>query len=403
MVDVPARSPRRPLLAAAAACGLLLTGCAQFDDSAADADWQAAPQLTPQRGPQPQLPEAPAEGGAIPGGGGEQPGPGGGDEPIPPPDGCKDHDPFVIGTCVDTVTAVAGLPLASQPSALAGEQRSGRIFKVVAEKKKTRWAKLSVNTAGGGGLTGLALSPSYPEDHLVFAYITTARDNRVVRLAKGQKPKPVLTGIPRGSTGNRGALATDRSGAILVATGDAGDPQAAANPKSLAGKLLRIDTSGKPAEGNPKSGSTVIASGLHTPGGVCAAFDGSRIWVTDRGPEADTVHLVERGKPLGSPVWRWKDQPGVAGCVDSPDGVTVGMSTAANIQFLDVDEQGSVTGKPLVAFNDKKSGYGRIGGLDMLSESVAVAGTVNRDGGDPISSDDRVFLFRRPEGGQLPH
>jgi glucose/arabinose dehydrogenase len=403
VVDVPSRrSPRLLLAAVAAVSGLVLAGCAEFDDTAADGEWRAAPKLTPQKGPQPELPEAPG-GEELPGPGGGGPGGPGGlggpAEDIPPPEGCTDHDPAVIGTCLDTVVAVAALPLGgSEPAALAAEQRSGRVFKVVrGTKKPTNFARIAVSASGGGGLTGLALSPSYTEDNLVFAYVTTGSDNRVVRFAKGRKPKPVLTGIPKGSSGNRGVLATDASGALLVATGNAGNSRAAADPKSLAGKVLRIDTSGKPAAGNPKAGSPVIASGLHSPGGICAAPDGTRIWVTDRGPDADTIHRVERGKPLGTPVWSWKDKPGVAGCADAADGVSVAMSRTGGLHGLEVDNQGSVTGKPQIT-GEGKTGYGRLGGMDLLTEDVAIAGTVNKDGGKPVSSDDRVVILRLPVG-----
>ena len=98
------------------------------------------------------------------------------------------------------------------------------------------------------------MSPTYGEDQLVFAYVTTATDNRVLMIAPGDAPRPIVTGIPRGSTNNRGALALDNQGALLVATGNAGDP-AAGNPTSLAGKVLRIDVDGQPAAGNPHPGS----------------------------------------------------------------------------------------------------------------------------------------------------
>lgn len=387
------------LLVAVAAAGLV-AGCAQFDDTAPDGEWHEAPELTPQAGPQPELPEAPQGGGGIdPGPGG---GPGGQDEKpkeYPPPEGCKDHNPAVIGTCLDTVTAVAALPVAGVEAALAGEQRTGRVFKVMRGKKRSSFARLSVSASGGGGLTGLAVSPSYQEDGLVFAYITTPSDNRVVRFAKGKRPKAVLTGIPKGSTGNRGALALDRRGALLVATGDAGSAKAAKDAKSLAGKVLRIDTSGKAAPGNPKAGSPIIASGLHSPGGLCAAHDGSRAWVTDRTPDADVVHIIDAGQPLDTPVWRWKSKPGVAGCVAGDGGVSVAMAQAGHLEVVEVDQQGSVIGKPMVMMDDKKTGVGRISGIDMISPARAVVGTVNKDGGKPVSSDDRVVVIVPPPAG----
>ena len=60
-----------------------------------------------------------------------------------------------------------------------------------------------------GGLTGLVLSPGYSEDQLVYAYVSTPSDNRVVRIASGEPPEPVLVGIPHGPTNNGGALGRD--------------------------------------------------------------------------------------------------------------------------------------------------------------------------------------------------
>lgn len=377
--------PATAVLATLAGAVLLLSSCARFDESsAAESDWSPAPDLTAEQGPQPELPEGNGDG---PPGGQED----GAEEPseIPPPEGCTDHDPAVIGTCLDTVDAVAALPGGNTPSALAGERKSGTVSRVAEGADADEWTELDVDAAGGGGLTGLALSPSYREDQLVYAYVTTDEDNRVVRFAKGEEPDPVLTGIPKGEENNRGALAVDGSGALLVATGDAGD-SAAGDESSLAGKVLRIDTDGEAAEDNP-DGSRIIADGLRVPGGVCAARDGSRVWVTDRGADADAVYAVEPGESLRSPAWRWKDKPGVAGCADNGNGVTVAMASDGNLQEIRVDDQGSASGEPAIGF-DGADGYGRLSGMDLLGEGVAVVGTVNKNGGDPESSDDRVVV-----------
>ncbi|MFC5112312.1 hypothetical protein [Kibdelosporangium philippinense] len=40
---------------------------------------------------------------------------------------------------------------------------------------------IPVDGTTDGGLTWVALSPTYTEDQLIYAYITTPTDNRVVR------------------------------------------------------------------------------------------------------------------------------------------------------------------------------------------------------------------------------
>ncbi|ADJ43491.1 glucose dehydrogenase [Amycolatopsis mediterranei S699] len=395
------RTRYRSALLAILACGVLLpAGCARFDDTAAGQTFSPAPVPSPESPPEVQGP------GADSGSGPKQARPGQSAAPVPPPQGCKDFDPSVIATCLDTVAAVAGLPGdGSTPSALAGERKSGRVLLATSGKDATDFATLEVQAAGDGGLTGLALSPSYVEDQLVFAYITTATDNRVVRFAKGQSPKPVLTGIPKGASGNRGTIGTDNRGALLVATGDAGNPAAAADPNSLAGKLLRIDTSGKAAAGNP-NGSLAVAAGLHAPGGVCASADGGRVWVTDRLADKDALYRIQAGQPLATPAWTWPDKPGVAGCADFVDAngsLSVGTALAGNLQNLPVSPDGAISGKPTISL-DGKTGkppltYGRLAGMSMINPQLAVAGTVNKDGGTPVSSDDRVVLITPATSG----
>ena len=382
-----------------AACGVVLAGCASFDDRAAGQTFEPAPQLSAPAGPQPQLPEMDGSSGSD---GTTQP-----SAPrtsVPPPQGCTDFDKAVIATCLDTVSAVAALPgTDSAPAALAGERKSGRVLQVASGAPATELIKLDVVAAGDGGLTGLALSPTYSEDQLVFAYITTATDNRVVRFTKGQQAKPILTGIPKGATGNRGALTTDGKGALLVATGDAGNPAAAADPGSLAGKVLRIDTSGNAAPGNPTPGSRVYASGLRSPGGLCKSTDGSRVWVTDHGDAADVVYRVAAGTSLAAPAWTWPDKPGLAGCADAGESLMIGTSVAGNVQQVPITLDGSVGGQPKAIMDGKNgSGYGRYGGMDPLSSQYAFVGTVNKDGGQPVSSDDRVVIIQlqpNPSGG----
>jgi glucose/arabinose dehydrogenase len=371
---------------------LLTAGCATFADQPSPDSWQPQEQLTPQGGPDPQVPGEGQPGDGSGGGGGEP-------TEIPPPDGCTDYNPSVIGTCLDTVTAVAALPgNGTDPTALVGERRSGRIMRVKGGTTPELVATVPVDGSTDGGLTGLALSPSYAEDQLIFAYVTTPTDNRVVRIAPGDVPKPIITGIPRGATNNRGAMTMDRSGALLLATGDAGNPQAAGDLNSLAGKVLRFDTAGQPAPGNPNRTSLVMASGLRAPGGLCNTMNGPGAWVTDRAATQDVLYKLEVGKQLSTPAWTWPDRPGVAGCAATVSGVLVVMSTAANAQRLPLASDGSFSGKPQITI-DKEEGFGLLGGVDAVNDQIAVAGTVNKDGGQPVSSDDRAFVLSQGNGG----
>lgn len=374
-------------MATATVGGVLFTvGCATVAEQ--PQDWRPQDRIQPQSAPEPRNPD----GGGGGGGGGTPRTPPPSD--VPPPQGCTDYHPAVLATCLNQVSAVAALPGDGRdPTALVGERTTGRILRVKKETGAEVFAVAPVDASTGGGLTGLALSPTYSEDQLVFAYITTPTDNRLVRIAPGDTPKPVLTGIPRGPSGNRGALALDHRGALLLATGDAGNPALAKDPGSLAGKVLRIDVNGRPAPDNPDPANAVVASGLVSPGGVCASVDGSRMWVTDQGPDRDLLYQLQLGRPLAAPAWSWPDRPGVAGCASTPDAVWVVTSRVAGIQALPVAEDGSFSGKPVVTMQDE-DGFGLLGGLDLVNEQVAVGGTVNKGaGGTPVSSDDRAVII----------
>ncbi|MFN2497390.1 MAG: sorbosone dehydrogenase family protein [Pseudonocardiaceae bacterium] len=362
---------------------LVAVGCAvtpDFPDREAG-PFRPKPEIGAQAEPRPpDDPRPPGQG--VPGG------------PAGPPRGCTDPDPQVIATCLEPVSALVVLDGAALVG-LAAERTTGRILRVQRQRPIQEVATLAVDATGDGGLTGLALSPSYAEDELIYAYITTPIDNRVVRIAPGDVPKPVLAGIPRGSSGNAGALALDSDGMLVVATGDAGDPAAAADPLSLSGKVLRIDPFSRPAQGNP-SGSKVLAGGLHAPGGLCADPLSDEVWVTDRAPDRDLLHRVTPGGSLGRAAWTWPARPGAAGCVVLQGRIQVAFTSGAPMFALGIGPHGTFVGQPVEIPLER---YGRVSAAALSPDGRTVwLGTINKAGGQPISSDERVFVLVDPVG-----
>lgn len=368
-----------------AAFVVLLAGCATFPDDGARA-WQPKIEGVGELGGPPAIvqPSAPDR---PPGGGNGSPPSGTSAAPA----GCVDPDPQVVATCLNPIGAIAVLP--DPTSALVAERTTGRVLQVTKGRAPVPVITIPVDATGGGGLTGLVLSPSYTEDQLLYAYITTPTDNRVVRIARGEPAKPVLVGIPRGPVDNGGALAVDVDGSLLVATGDAGGDADA--PGSLAGKVLRIDTLGRPGKGNPVAGSPVLSSGLTAPGGICVDAQSTLTWVTDREGTRDVLHELVPG-PLPAPAWTWPDRPGVAGCTAAPGVVTVAESTGAALFVLRPGENGTFTGTPEKLLVNT---YGRLSAAAQASDGLLWLGTVNTDGGKPVPSDDRVIRIRPPAGG----
>ncbi|MVU76437.1 oxidoreductase [Nocardia sp. ET3-3] len=351
---------------------LLLSGCARFDDRASspfttEPTWQDAE-------PNSSTPKAPATNAKRP------------DLP------CVDPDIAVVVSCLDTTAGLVALP--DGGSALVAERMTGRILKVVATDEgeppaPIEVAKLDVDPAGDGGITGLALSPTFSEDGLIYAYITTASDNRVVRISTdGGEPKPILTGIPKGVNGNRGSIDFLRN-RMLILTGDAGNPALAGDTSSMAGKLLSIDS---PA---PGASADVVVSGIGVAGGVCTDGKDS-IWFTDR---TATEDRLQRVGPDGVAVkaWSWPDHPGVAGCAAATDGVAISLTNQKGLALATADKDThAVTATPSVLAQDK---YGRLDGAALGGDGNIWVGTVNKPDGNPNQYDDRVVRIPPPAAG----
>ncbi|MGW6535673.1 PQQ-dependent sugar dehydrogenase [Streptomyces sp. NPDC055051] len=164
--------------------------------------------------------------------------------------------------------------------------------------------------AGEGGLMGLAV-----RDGWVYAYLTAASDNRIVRMryggAAGDRlgaPEPVLTGIPKGTIHNGGRIAFGPDGMLYAGTGETGETGLAQDEESLAGKILRMTPEGKPAPGNPAADSVVYSYGHRNVQGIAWDAQG-RLWAAEFGQNTwDELNLVEPGKNYG-----WPEAEGRAG------------------------------------------------------------------------------------------
>jgi glucose/arabinose dehydrogenase len=159
-----------------------------------------------------------------------------------------------------------------------------------------------VRASGEGGLLGLAVSPDYAHDGLVYAYFSAASDNRVARFTLGGEPEVIFSGIAKASIHNGGRLAFGPDGFLYVTTGDASSSGRAQDPSSPNGKILRMQADGSPAPGNPDPGSVVWSLGHRNVQGL--AWDGSgRAFATEFGQNTwDEVNLITPGGNYGWPV-----------------------------------------------------------------------------------------------------
>lgn len=357
------------LVAASLTALLALTGCARFDSAA------SAPFSTePERGPAPSSSPTPPP--PLP------------DKPFPK--ACP-----ATGVMQGCLQSTSGLIMGPDShSALVAERLTGAVEQISTTAEPKLKVVIPVDPSGDGGLLDIVLSPSYKQDRLMYAYISTPTDNRVIRIADGDVPKPILTGIPKGVTGNTGALIFTSPTTLMVLTGDAGNPAAAADPASLAGKLLRIE---QPTTVNQAPQTTAL-SGLGAGGGLCIDSSDGSLYVTDRAPTADRLQRITKDSKV-STVWSWPDRPGIAGCAASDGTVLVNLvNTKQTVAVRQAKDTGAVTGDPEVVRQDT---HGHAFALKMSADGNAWGATVNKTAGDAEKFDDVVFpLF--PHGGGFP-
>lgn len=395
---------RRPaIVAILVAVSVFTAACADF--STEQPSFGAQPSLTPPAA-DPVQPQPSASASASPSPSPSSPGsssPGSsGASSSAPEDPCRPSDPAVIAACLKSPWGLALLP--GDRSALVGERTTGRILTIAPQQEPIEYATIpNLDASGRGGLLGIALSPAFSEDGLIYAYVTTAKDNRVIRIAEGDSPKAILTGIPKGENHNGGRIAFGTDDQLYIGTGDTGRANLAVDPKSLAGKVLRVDEFGKPSKGNSRPDSPVYASGFTDVTGMCSL--GTGVAALDHRAMADVLIGVKAGGTYQASqphdaVWRWtKSEGGSVDCARSTTQLGFTSLAKQRVVGIGIDRQGGFTGTPQTLLEKT---YGRlltleVGGLGTDRE-LFWATTSNKDGaGKPTASDDRVVVI--PAGG----
>lgn len=211
-------------------------------------------------------------------------------------------------TSADFATALAWAP----DGRLFYAERSGTIRTFDGTSRRV-FASVSTSTDGERGLLGLALSPTFRDDHFVYVFYSRADDTtrqRVVRWLDSSGVGTSLTilidNLPAGSDccHKGGRLAFGHDGKLYVTLGENHVASEAQNASDLRGKILRYNADGTVPADNPfGAGNPVWAIGLRNPFGLAFSPDG-KLLVTDNGPSGnagtpgsgwDEVDLVVRG------------------------------------------------------------------------------------------------------------
>ncbi|MGH3342671.1 MAG: PQQ-dependent sugar dehydrogenase, partial [Carbonactinosporaceae bacterium] len=300
-----------------------------------------------------------------------------------------------------------GLDFLPGGDALVAERNTARVVRITTGGAVREAGRVpGVLATGESGLLGLAVSPRFASDHLVFAYYTTGQDNRIARLTYRDgrlgRPEPIVTGIPSGPIHDGGRLTFGPDGMLYASTGESGDAELAQDLDSLGGKILRMTPAGNPAPGNPFGDSLVYSYGHRNVEGL--AFDSAgRLWASEFGESTfDELNLIRPGSNYGwprvegrsdgddyaDPAAQWT--PGEA----SPSGVAVVgdvvyMAALRGERLWQMPIRGAGVGGERGLFTGE---YGRLRTVERAPDGALWLATSNRDGRGSIrAGDDRIL------------
>ncbi|MCX4627388.1 MULTISPECIES: PQQ-dependent sugar dehydrogenase [unclassified Streptomyces] len=339
--------------------------------------------------------------------------PSGSSEAAPPPAKGSVTVAGEIAKDLESPWGVAPLP---GGDLLVASRDKGTISRVAAATGKvTPIGKVpGVAPGGEGGLLGLALSPSYASDRMVYAYFTTESDNRVARMRydeqrdPGQQlgaPDTVFRGIPKGLVHNGGRIAFGPDKMLYAGTGETGDTGLAQDKKSLGGKILRMTPDGQPVHGNPEADSVVYSYGHRNVQGLAWDKD-KRLWAAEFGQNTwDELNLIEPGANYGWPEAEGKaGRPGLRDPVAvwktdeaSPSGIawaqgSVWMAGLKGERLWRIPLAGAAPVAEPEAFLTGK--YGRLRTVIALGGDRLLLVTSETDGrGSPEAGDDRILTL----------
>ncbi|MFF8873618.1 PQQ-dependent sugar dehydrogenase [Streptomyces massasporeus] len=323
----------------------------------------------------------------------------------------------VVRTVAEGLDSPWGLAPLPGGGLLVSSRDDGTIARVDAKTgKKTELGEVpGVSAAGEGGLLGIALSPDYASDHMVYAYFTSASDNRVVRMIYNEQkpageqlgaPDTVYKGIPKGFIHNGGRIQFGPDKMLYVGTGESGDTGLSQDKDSVGGKILRLTPEGEPAPGNPFPDSPVYSYGHRNVQGL--AWDGKqRLFASEFGQDTwDELNAIKPGDNYG-----WPEAEGRSGdkqfhnpidqwttAEASPSGIahaegSIWMAGLRGKRLWRIPLNGTEASAEPQAFLEGE--YGRLRTVVSAGGDRLWLVTSNTDGrGSPKDGDDRILELR---------
>lgn len=325
------------------------------------------------------------------------------------------QDQPVVDAGIDVLADGLAAPWSVVPvgdgSVVISERDSGRISEITADGAKRDLGVVTEAIAvNETGLLGLALAPHEGTgDRFLYAFTTTALDNRVLRYRLSGDAgnlsltfdRVVLAGLPRSVSHNGGRIAFGPDGMLYVTTGDATVSPGAQSLLWLGGKILRVTPDGAVPADNPFPGSPVWSLGHRNPQGIAWDAEG-RMWASEFGQDRfDELNLIEPGGNYG-----WPDVEGMSDDPRFRNPVAVWTPAEASPSGIaavgDTLYMAALRGERLwtipVGPDATEPTAGLVGEFGRLRDVVAAPDgtlyvlTSNTDGrGEPGPTDDRLL------------
>ncbi|WP_075732547.1 PQQ-dependent sugar dehydrogenase [Streptomyces acidiscabies] len=330
-------------------------------------------------------------------------------EVVPPP---AKGSVRVVRTVAEGLKSPWGVAAIPGGGLLVGSRDEGTITLVGAGATAEVGEVPGVSPDGEGGLLGLALSPQFASDRMVYAYFTSESDNRIVRMRyderrpAGQRlgaPDTVFKGIPKGRIHNGGRIAFGPDGMLYAGTGESGDTGLAQNLDSLGGKILRLTPEGEPAPGNPFPDSPVYSYGHRNVQGL--AWDSrQRLFAAEFGQNTwDELNAIAPGGNYGwpeaegrstdakyrSPLAQWPTADASPSGIAYAEG-SIWMAGLRGQRLWRIPLNGTEASAEPQAFLGKE--YGRLRTVVSAGENKLWVTTSNTDGRGVVrDGDDRIL------------
>ena len=287
-------------------------------------------------------------------------------------------------------------------------ERPGNIVKIengVVERQRVKLEK-ELALVAEAGLLGFILAPDFAESNLAYAYYTygdsSGQFNRIVtiRLKDNvwEEESLLLDKIPSGTYHHGGRLEIGPDGKLYATAGDASQPSIAQDPKSLGGKIFRINLDGTVPSDNPFPDSYVYSYGHRNPQGITWVSDGT-LYASEHGNSAhDEINKIEAGQNYGWPLIEGLEKQGgmVTPLFTSGDKATwapSGMDTYDGKLYV-----ASLRGTAILEFDlaigehrEIITGLGRVRDI-LIEDDFLYFISNNTDGrGDPQENDDKLY------------